>query len=134
MSGNSSVDEGEYYSPVQSQNHMQGDPNDAHSQGSYSPLFLSQDRSPAPPIATSEVSTAFAIHVPPVERPWEYADYEDKTVDEVLSTIGSKSSKYSVRLVDGRKLTVSEYVQSNNYAVLKLAYIWSGEFLSITQT
>lgn len=123
MSGNSSVDEGGYDSPVQSQNHMQGDPNDVQSQGSYSPLFLSQDHSPAPPIATSEVSTTFAIHVPPVDRPWEYADYEDDTVDEVLRTIGAKSSTYSVRLVDGRKLTVSEHIQSDNYAILKLAYI-----------
>ena len=123
MSGVSSVDEGEYYSPGQSQSHMQGDPNDAHPQGSHSPLFLSEDHSPTPPTAISEVSPTFAIHVPPVERPWEYADYEDYTVDEVLRTIGAKSSKYSVRLVDGRKLTVSEHIQSDDYAIVKFAYI-----------
>ena len=123
MSGDSSVDEGEYYSPVQSQSHMEDDSNDVHPQRSYSPLFLPQDHSPTPPRAKPEGLTTFAIHVPPVDRPWEYANYEDYTVDEVLRTIGAKSSKYSVRLVDGRKLTVSEYIQSHGYAILKFAYI-----------
>ena len=112
MSGNSSVDEGEYYySPAQSQNHVQRDSNDVQPQRSNSPLFLSQSHSHTPPITTtSEVPTTFAVRVPPVERPWEYADYEDYAVDEVLRTIGAKSSKYSVRLVDGRKFIVSESI------------------------
>ena len=124
MSANGEVDEGEYHTPMQSQNHMQGDSIDVHRQGSYSPLFLSQDDSPEPPIASPKVSTTFAIHVPPVDRPWEYATYEDDTVDEVLRTIGAKSSKYLVRLIDGRELTVSEYIHSDDYAILKFAYIW----------
>lgn len=84
---------------------------DAAPDHSYSPLFLSQDPTPVP--STTEAPKAFAVLVPPVERPWEYVIYEDNSVDEVLKSVGSQGSKFLVRFHDERKFTVSDQLLLN---------------------
>lgn len=123
--GQGSQSHEDFYSPEQSPSKsLQHDLVGSARQPSYSPLFFSQDHTPPYPSPVN-ADRQYAVIIPAVERPWEYAIYEDNTSNRVLKVVRAHGSKYLVRFQDDHELIVSISLWSNKKKATKLTYTGS---------
>ena len=95
------------------------------SQARHSPLFIPQD-SPVRPSSTmhdatyldNAPSSNISIHVPPVERRWEYQTYKEAPVLKVLEEYDDGGDiQYLVKLRDGCERRVSDFSFGHEYLI-----------------